>query len=96
MSWNVYFRVVRNADPTPTELDALARHSRAIHRSLRDYDLVLAVDGADDSVLAHGHVERYYDPDDADVRLLLDALTQLRGVVSDAAVEVWDDYGLIG
>lgn len=96
MSWNVYYRVVRDTAATPAELDALARHSRAIHRSLRDYDLVLSVDGVSDDVLAHGHAERYYDPDDADVRLMLDALTQLRGVVPNATVEVWDDYGLIG
>jgi|GEM_PF-5249385 len=96
MSWNVYFRATREAAAVPEELDALARHSRSIHKRLHDYDLVLAISDVDDGVLAHGHVERYYDPDDADVRLLLDALTQLRGIVEGATVEVWDDYGLIG
>lgn len=96
MSWNVYFRLVHETALPPQALDALARHSRAIHRSLHDYDLVLAISEVDDSTVAHGQVERYYDPDDADVRLLLDALTQLRSVVPAASVEVWDDYGLIG
>jgi len=96
MSWNVYFRVVRDTPLEPGELDALARQSRAIHRNLRDYDLILAVSQDGDPTVAHGHVERYYDPDDAEVRQLLDAISQLRGLVPDATVEVWDDFELIG
>ena len=96
MSWNVYFRMVRDTPLEPEELDALARQSRAIHRNLHDYDLVIAVTPDGDSTVAHGHVERYYDPDDAEVRQLLDAISQLRGLVPNAKVEVWDDFELIG
>ena len=96
MSWNVYFRVVRDTPLEPAELDSLARQSRAIHRNLHDYDLVLSVAPDGDPTVAHGHVERYYDPDDAEVRQLLDAISQLRGLLPDARVEVWDDFELIG
>lgn len=96
MSWNVYFRVLRETPLEPDELDALARQSRAVHRNLSDYDLVLAIQPDGDPTVAHGHAERYYDPDDAEVRQLLDAITQLRGLLPDARVEVWDDFELIG
>ena len=96
MNWTVSYRLRRETPATPAELDALARHSRAIHSSLHDYDLVIAVEAVDDDVIAHGQLERYYDPDDNDVRLLLDALTQLRSVLPDGRVEVHDDYDLIG
>lgn len=96
MSWNVYYRLLRETPAEPAELDALARHSRQVHKALHDYDLILSTEARTDQVLAHGHVERYYDPDDADVRTLLDALTALRGIVDRATLEVWDDLELIG
>lgn len=96
MSWNVYFRVVRDRPLEPAELDTLARHSRNIHRSLHDFDLVLATADDGDTTVAHGHAERYYDPDDAELRKLLNAISQLRGMVEGATVEVWDDFELIG
>jgi len=96
MSWNVYFRVIRDRPLLPNELNELANHSRAAHRRLHDFDLVLALKPDGDPTVAHGQVERYYDPDDADVRFLLGALTRLRDVLPDATVEVWDDFELIG
>lgn len=98
MNLEVLIRLLRDRPLAPEELDALCEHVRRRSDAfqLMGYDLHLATEPRSDGLVAMGRYSTWYDPDEPEIRMLLEALTELRGVVAGATLEVWDSFELIG
>jgi hypothetical protein len=98
MNWHVHYRLLRPTVLSESEKDTLLEHNRRVRdEAVHSYDFDVALQPRSDDLVAFGRVELYYsDPDEADVRRLLDALTELHGLLPETTLEVWDDFDLVG
>lgn len=98
MGYTIYYKVIREHALSADEQVALADHARA-WRSLEwereMYALTVATNERRDGLIAEGYTKVGYDLESTDAQQLLEALTELRGLLEQAVVYVRDDLELV-
>ncbi len=101
MGWTIQIQLVRDRPLSRAERKALLGHVRAfkLSRGSEGYAFAVAPSDAAGGVVARcvGKLARSADPDeDRDAARLYEALTMLRALIPDAAIELADDLHLVG
>ena len=98
MNWQIRFKATRPHLPDDKEKDDILSHVRHVRDDgLHDYEIYVAKEPCADQTVLFGRVEIYYsDPDDSEVKRLMEALTSLKKLLSGSSLVVWDDLDLIG